>query len=185
MMETMAVTGLKSPAITTLLFIFSRKNINTKYIFLSLLHRKTLAWKMIKRKSEVKQKSSCNWYELAEPCLPNQPINVFLRDIQSWFILIFRIYSICCWWWHLIKQWFTEKERDYNQSFNYVSAKRWTLQPKLQPLPVYHGRITYLICFVFSDKRNIKAVNVQKLTDPFRFKEVAEVWEKLIMSTKN
>ena len=56
------------------------------------------------------------------------------------------------------------------------TPNRETLQPKLQPLTIYHGRNTCLNCFVSSDKRNIKTRNFQKLS---RYKEVAEAWEKV------
>ena len=59
-----------------------------------------------------------------------------------------------------------------------LSPKRGTLQPKLQPLTVYHGRINCPICFVIFDKRNIKKGNFQKLTDLCQFKKFPEAWEK-------
>ena len=51
-----------------------------------------------------------------------------------------------------------------------TTPNRGALQPKMQPLTVYHDRITYHICFVSSNKRNIKRGNFQKLTDLCRFK---------------
>ena len=60
-----------------------------------------------------------------------------------------------------------------------TTTNRGTLQPKLQPLTVYHGRITCQMCFMSFDKRNIKRGSFQKLTDLCRFKELAEAWEKV------
>ena len=51
-----------------------------------------------------------------------------------------------------------------------TTSNRGTLQPNLQPLTVNHGRITCQICFVPSNKRNIKRENYQKLTDLCQFK---------------
>ena len=60
-----------------------------------------------------------------------------------------------------------------------VEPKNRTVQPHLQPLTVYHGRIACQICFVSSDKRHIKRKNFQKFTDISRFKELSETWEKV------
>ena len=51
-----------------------------------------------------------------------------------------------------------------------TTPNRGTLQPKMQPLTVYHDRISCHICFVSSNKRNTKRGNFQKLTDLCRFK---------------
>ena len=67
--------------IAMLLCNISRKYTSAKYIFLRHLQRKNLTRKMIQKKSEVKQKSSCLQNIFIEPYLLNQPVNVFLRDI--------------------------------------------------------------------------------------------------------
>ena len=62
-----------------------------------------------------------------------------------------------------------------------TTPNRGTLQQKLQPFTVYHGRITCQICFVFIIwQKNIKRGNFQKLADFCRFKEVAEASEKVL-----
>ena len=60
-----------------------------------------------------------------------------------------------------------------------TTPNRGTLQPKVQPLIIYHGCITCQICFVSSDKRNIKRGSFQEVTELCQFKEVAEAWEKV------
>ena len=64
-----------------------------------------------------------------------------------------------------------------------TTPNRGTLQPKLQPLTVYHGRITCQICFVSSDKRNIKRRNFQKLTTFVDLKKLQKSGKKLIVNT--
>lgn len=76
----MTISRPKSPNMATLFSYFSRKYISTKCIFLSHLQRGNLTWKTIKRKSEVKQKSSCSWNKFVEPNLLNQPIIIFLSE---------------------------------------------------------------------------------------------------------
>ena len=142
----MAIRELKSPKITTLFSNFSRKCTSAKYIFLCNLHRENLPWKMIQRKSEVKQKSSWLWNKFVEPYLLNQPI-IFFSAIFSLGLFFLLEHSLPAADDETLNNEQLEK-KEITTKFS-ATPNRGTLQQKLQPFIVYHGRITCQICFVF------------------------------------
>ena len=148
---------------------------HTKRIFLyHFTQGKCDKWKMINKKSEVRQKSS----EINLGISPESTYNFFSQrhsaKVYFWFLELCP--SVTADNTSIKNNLLERTEITSNAS---TISNRGSLQSNLQPLTVYHGYcITCEIGFVSTDKRNIKRGNFWKLTVLCRFK-VVEAWEKV------